>query len=391
MIGTKVNYISVLKDWCTFCALCGENPMHVSPNPKLVIYWFYSRLNKSQKGANSMDTWQSALSWLIHMIGGEPTYMKTRLFDMHKKVITKLHKKPTRTKLPFQLTWIVTWLKRTNVTPTTWWTCPFNDLMKSVLVLFIYFTISRPSEIYMTNKTENPNWEIITPGLQLGHVQMINELLHIEVWWYKNQEIRHVPKHIFISSPLCTNPNCKCRYLDFILMYQILRSRRIAQFRKLVRERENAPTWRSHVNIDNKLDKLGLGNDKFLFVDDTGTVWGPSQFSTLFRNIRATVGMSNPHFFPPYSLKNGSMSMVNLQDIPLLKVIKFVAWSVKRLPHMSQRYIKIGVDEMSTIPYEMIHGVIRNGDKRTCCDLSDRPLTPFNLSNAAEMTKMWQH
>ncbi len=388
IIDTKCNYISVLKDWCIFAALNGVEPMDENPLPKNVIYWYYTRLNRLKKGANSIETWQSALKWLIRCLGATPTFTDSWIYHRHKEAIEKLHKVPTAKKLPFRLDWIYKWACKIGVTPQTWQTCNFDDLLKVFYILIIYFTISRPSEIHFTDKTENADWEIITTGLRLKDVRMFNQLLHIQVWWYKNQEFRNVPKHIYIDSPTCTASSCKCRVLDFYTMFPIVIQRR-RQMCELLKCKLSSVSTRNRYSLIQAIEKLQCSGENLIFVNSKGSVWNGPKLSKLFKEIKSLLKIPNPEFYPPYSLKNGAMSMVNLQQIPLLKTIKYVAWSVKSLPHMSQRYIKINIQDMCTIPYEMIHGAIKDGDKSKCIDLSNNNLVPFDLRETPEISQMW--
>ena len=388
ILATKCNYVSVMKDWCTFAALHGIEPMDENPNPKNIIYWFYTRLNRLKKGANSIETWQSAFKWILQCMGATPTFTLSWLYNRHKEAIEKLHKVPTTKKLPFRLDWIYKWACKIGVTPQTWHTCDFDDLLKVFYILIIYFTISRPSEIHFTNKTENTDWEIITTGLQLRDVQMFNHLLHIKVWWYKNQEFRNVPKHIYIDSPTCSVYSCKCRVLDFYSMFSIVIQRRRRLRDSLISKLSNVSN-RNRSSLLIAIKKLKCSRKNLIFVDSKGSVWNGPKLSKLFDEIKSLLKIPNPQFYPPYSLKNGAMSMVHLQEIPLLKTIKYVAWSVKSLPHMSQRYIKINIQDMSTIPYEMIHGAIKDGDKSKCIDLSNKNLVSFNLRDAPVISQMW--
>ena len=395
-IGTKVNHISIIKDWFRFCAKVGLNPMLKKPVPKTITYWMYDRTNRMVKGANSIDTWLSAFNFLIRCVGGTPSYT-TPDFNRRKAILIKLHTIPRTIRLPFPLLWIIKWIKRIGVTPLTWTTCDYDDLYKVLLILFIFFTISRPGEIYFSNKTENEQWDIITTGLCWKDIKFHGELMTLQINWYKNQEHHGVPKEINILPPVCTKAECHCHLLNFPKMFLVAKARRARLYANLLASELNAIRYphaqRGHPmskKFKKKLKHLRNRSNDQVFVTSQGSVWGYTRMRKLTKEIHTIIKTKRPKMYPPYAFKGGAMSLVNQQKIPLLKVIKYVQWSVKSLPHMSQTYISISVPEMAIIPYEMIHGAIRNGDKSQCVDLSNQKLVPFDLNDAKEQDNMWE-
>ena len=387
-IGTKCNHISIIKDWLIFCAKTGLDPFSLNPIPKCIIYWLYDRTNRMVKGANSIDTWLNGFNFLIYCLGGRPCY-RTEDFKRRKAILIKLYSKPRTPTLPFPLLWLIKWIKCIGVTPLTWYTCEYDDLFKVLLVLFIFFTISRPGEIYYSNKTENINWDIITTGLCWKDITFSGNLMTLSINWYKNQVHYNVPKLIHIVPPVCLRSDCHCRILNFPKMFIVAKARRQALFtRLLLRRARRGPTISNA--FQKKLKYLATNPNDQVFVTKEGSVWGYTRMRNLMREIHGKIKTKRPKMYPPYTLKRGAMSLVNQQKIPLLKVIKFVNWSVKSLPHMSQTYISISIPEMAVIPYEMIHGAIRNGNRANCVDLSNQKLVPFDLSDAKEQEDMWK-
>ncbi len=366
--------------------------MDPKPNPMHIIYFCYDRTSRMPKGANSIENWLRAFNFLIKSQKEVPCF-RTEEFNRHKKALVKFHSQPRTQKLPFKLIWLVQWARAIGVTPTTWFSCDYNALMKVLIVLITFFTISRLGEIYFTDKTENKEWDIITTGIKFGDVSFgnkhyCNDVMSIEVNWYKNQQHYNVPKRIHIEEPICSNYSCKCQFLNFHRMYKIALSRRRAMHRKLSSEVELGA--RLSAKFRKKLDNLAIAPDKYVFVNTDGSIWRETKMRETFCQIRNIIQMRKPECYPPYSAKVGAMSLVNQQEIQLLKVIKYVAWSIATLPHMSQTYISISEAEMATIPYEMIHGKIQYGDRTRCVDLSGTKLIPFDLRDAPEQARMWK-
>ncbi len=172
-LGTKENHIVIIKDWFRFCAKIGVYPYTKNPKPLHIIYFCYDRAGRMRKGANSIENWLAAFNFMILSLNGTPSF-RTLIFNRHKKALVKFHSQPRTVKLPFKLKWLAQWARAIGVTPLTWYTCDFNNLIKVLIVLTIFFTISRPGEIYFTNKTENEEWDIITTGIRFGDVSFSN-------------------------------------------------------------------------------------------------------------------------------------------------------------------------------------------------------------------------
>ncbi len=57
-----------------------------------------------------------------------------------------------------------------------------------------------------------------------------------------------------------------------------------------------------------------------------------------------------------YSLRIGATSLCNQQEIDILKLLKYVAWSINSLHHVANRYVLFEPLDLSIIPFEMLHG-----------------------------------
>ncbi len=51
------------------------------------------------------------------------------------------------------------------------------------------------------------------------------------------------------------------------------------------------------------------------------------------------------------------MSICNQQQMDMLKVLYYVAWSLESMPHVSNRYCQYQESDFAQIPFEMFHGV----------------------------------
>ncbi len=78
------------------------------------------------------------------------------------------------------------------------------------------------------------------------------------------------------------------------------------------------------------------------------------------------------------------MSICNQQQMDMLKVLYFVAWSLESMPHVSNRYCQYEEWNFAEIPYEMYHVVeidyrIRINRRET--DLKDFEWHKTDLAN----------
>jgi len=319
---------------------------------------------------NSFKSWQSALVWWVEANDLQPQFKFHRFYRKIKTTMVKLYKRKRKLRKPINIYWIVGWLKSKNITPTTWDTIDLDLLTESLLILLLFFSMSRPSEITFTDNTENVAWEIITTGLQWGTMKFYTNdsnyresYLLLTINWYKNQEFRGKPKLIYMAPPICNNKFCHCmNFLDFYGMAKMLKFRRS--------------------NLTNCSMNLGVNNNNFVFVGKNGKIWRPSIFTRLTKDILRVNNVHDPENYAPYSFRIGSMSLAHQQEIDLLKVMRYVVWSIDNLPHVSNRYIRFSIQLLKTIPFELIHG--RGG----LINRSDRIKIPtFNLWDNNEASR----
>ncbi len=62
-----------------------------------------------------------------------------------------------------------------------------------------------------------------------------------------------------------------------------------------------------------------------------------------------------------YSTRIGAVSLCRKQQIDILKIIKYVIWSIKTVPHVSAKYMRYKRKQLQIVPFEMIHGADKVG------------------------------
>ncbi len=180
-----------------------------------------------------------------------------------------------------------------------------------------------------------------------------------------------------MQSPLCGDSKCNCIYFNFIRILRVLKQRRHNLMKKL-----------QQIYLSGNLNKtqtkqfrnLGTKPDNYIFVGQNGAIWSTYHLRPIMKQVQQVVGMQTPQAYPLYCIRIGAMSLVNQQKMDLLKVLRFVAWSINNLPHVSARYINFQSKELRTIPFEMIHGALeKNG---SYIDRSSSTLKTFDLADA---------
>ena len=262
-IGTKRNYVSLLKQWWVFNLEHGFDPFKPTINPEIAIFWMFDRAYRLGS-ANSHTSWSAALSWWVRSHHLKPVFYDNQYYRNCKRALIRLHLKSRKTRLPLQIKWIVNWIKKLNCVPETWNTIDLDTLTTVILLLLNYFTLSRPNELTFTDKTENKEWEIKTTGLKWSDI-VFNEnsvcksdwFLTLRVKWFKNQIYYGEPKIVFMHVPCCSKGTAcksKCYLLDFYSMLKILRVRRYKLFTELNSKQNGTNSWRKRRN------NLGIGH-----------------------------------------------------------------------------------------------------------------------------------
>ncbi len=367
-----------MKSWWGYNLEHGCNPFKSQIDPYMAIYWMYDRVRRLGS-CNSYKSWSSALSWWVEAHDGSPKYYYHPFYKRVHSTMLTLYLIPRKVRLPARIDWISQYLDSLGVRPDTWSYVDLEILEKAWCILMTFFSISRPSEVLHTDSTENVEWEIIATGLRWGDVTLHNmekpyckQYMRIKIEWYKNKVHRNQPKYIYMAPPICNEPNCKCQKMDFFAMFKILRKRRNDHFQTLQRNMKYPLTQTSRKMLAN----LKTAPMNYIFVGKKGEIWRPQKLTEIMDELKEVVKMKNPSHYIPYSLRIGATSLCNQQQIDLLKLLKYVGWSINDLPHVSNRYIMFGIRELKLIPFEMIHG--RNNPGGRNIDRSHKKLTLFN-------------
>ncbi len=354
--------MSYLHDYWQYCLLHGWDPLEKDPTPSQVIYWMRNKIERVGS-ARSIGNWQSAIMfWCRNNLVFSPKWIKDGFYNQCYNTFVALHNKQPVLRDPLKVEWMVKYFRKKGVTPATWATVDLFILKKCFLLLIVFFSISRPFEITFTDKTENAQWEIITTGLKWSDISLNNtnkpylrQFLHLVIHWYKNQLDREVPKDIWMSPPICNKPSCLCHQLDYVAMYKVLKQRCIEYNMQLQRNNSSDFARKNKLLIQN----TQVIDTNYVFVGANGALWRPSMVNEIVKDLKRVLNLKQN--LKGYSTRIGAVSLCRQQQIDILKIIRYVIWSIKNVPHVSAKYMRYNRKQLQIVPFEMLHGADKQG------------------------------
>ena len=214
-----------------------------------------------------------------------------------------------------------------------------------------------------------------------NHPNYSQSSLDITINHYKNQMFRNNPKHILMAPPTCYKKRCRCHKLDFHGILRMIIERR-QQYVQTLRIRLKLSTDNKvRARLTKQIQNLSLTSSNYLFVGENGSIWTPSMFTKIVKEFVENTKPQNATSITSYSFRIGGTTLAHHQLIDLLRLCRYIAWSVEAMPHVSARYIAFRPQELMSIPFEMVHGAILS-DRLSCIDRSHLKMKVFNPWNA---------
>ncbi len=96
-----------------------------------------------------------------------------------------------------------------------------------------------------------------------------------------------------------------------------------------------------------------------VFVGANGSIWGPPKVNEIVKELKRVLNLKKN--LKGYSTRIGAVSFCRKQQIDILKMIKYVIWSIKSVPHVSAKYMRYKRKHLQIVPFEMIHGADKAG------------------------------
>ncbi len=386
-IGSQLNDVSNLRSFWEYCIQFGGpncDPFALDPDPIIVAYWMMNKAIENGN-SNSRRNWMSGVtSWgKIHF--HDQTFFKHKFFQNIWKLLetryNKNHVNPP--KAPVLLKMIVDYLKLIGCVPENYGDYNVHILRVGFYILINYFSISRPFELTITDQTVDEEIQIIMTGLRWGDIKLVRHseytknYLELTINWFKNQKDRSEPKIIWMSTPVCGNKKCICIYCDIIKLWRVYKTACIRYY-KVIQDKA-----RIQMDKYGKLSSLlrkqikncAVTAKNYVFVGKNGAIWRPEKLNELIKDLANKLNLKNPERYRGYSVKVGAVSLCRQQNLDMLKVMRYVQWSVNNLPHVVARYISYEREELQIIPFEMIHG--RNIPGGHCKNLRNDKYLPI--------------
>lgn len=369
---TKKNYATLILSYVQFCAESDTPPFHdQSLNADAVRYWMQTRI-WILGSSNSHASWSAALSWLCKCNGfpfKPPLHQREPKYAFWYEMAKPAFQTKTAKKSPINSRHLIYYIKhRLKIDPRHLSRAKYDSLLKALALSMIFLTMSRCMEILYSDKTEDATIRKISTGVKWQHIRVsarpgfrTKEQLHIEIPWFKNQTDRDTPKRITMCCSTCTLSieKCDCHYLAILPYLSELHNRRrnITKNPGKLRAKGNKPF------SEKAKTNLGIRGKDYVFVSERGSVLGYSFIYRTIKELKECCGLTN--LLPkitPHSLRIGATSLAHHQGIDPLRVMRYVEWRPGKDPTMHARYVAYTVVQLSTIPYEILHGTLQFGE-----------------------------
>lgn len=372
VLATKRNYASCIMDYLRFCHDNEEPPViGDSLNPTAVRFWMQTRVWQLDS-SNSHKTWSAALTWLCqcyNLPASPPLHQRDPDFAFWYNGVKRSAHRKTQAKQPLRACHLWRYIRdKLDIVPGQLHKARYDNLVKACALVTIFLTMSRCMEVLWSDKTEKKEVREIITGLRWRDITFTKDAkarggmtLTIKVRWFKNQEDRRVPKIITMVTPCCgaTTKGCVCPFFDIFAQLREMKRMRANRFADITPFRASGKGTLGH----NQQKNLGHGPDDFVFVNARGTILKYRFISALIKDVVIFNKIDTSKLkITPHSLRVGATSLAHHQRIDPLKVMRYVEWMPSQSPTMHAHYVRYTEEQLSLIPYEMLHGSLQFGE-----------------------------
>ena len=372
MITTKRGYATLVISFLQYCE-DNDEPAFIgkSINPWAAMFWM-QWMAFMRGSSNSHKSWSASLTWLCAMLGAPsmpPLHQRHTDFALFWKRIKVAGRKKTKVKAQMQARHIWRYLRDClKIDPDRLWLSSYDTLIEALLLVMMFLTMSRCTELLWSDKSDKVR-KIIT-GVRFKHVDIrirsgfrTDKVMTIEVVWFKNQQDRTLPKKVWMVTPCCGHSvkKCVCPFFAIMKLYEQIhtfRRNRMKNPKPFCNGKKVSPlSAKAAENLD-------IGDDNFLFVNSRGTILGYSFLYRLTRKVAAFNGLLNDELkMSPYSIRIGATSLAHHQNIDALKMMRWVEWQPgTACPTMHAHYVRYTVQQLSLVPFELLHGTLQFGE-----------------------------
>ena len=354
--ATIIAYLAPIRRFIAFCTRYNYSIFNVPYDPKLMQYWVASECRRVNNAA-SLTSWESAIKYFSLCITNKSNdqWYKHPQYRTFRRRIRFRYQLPPTEKLPFTLQHLVNYTRARNVTPETYWTAPYDDIVEITWLQLLFTTLSRPCELLKSpgNATKRglrySDFRYRRPGKARYWRLMV---LH-----YKNQRARRVPKELTISDTRCSHgkrsngTHCNCYYINPYHLFYVLLKRREQLYRRPNLSRR-------------QLRNLNTTADDHIFVRSTGEIMTTRNTNDVIRDMARTLGVLEPEKYSEYSLRVGGATHCTAAGIPDGLMYRYVGWDPSRLPDSGRRYVRPPLELRLRFPYFLLHGFVNEFNKQ---------------------------
>ena len=342
------------------------DPNIVPADPLFLQFWISARAG-SEGNISSLKTWTAAINWLHELNNVQSTYKEDRHYRLFITQIKRQYGKRAVKRLPFMIDHIVAYLRLLGVVPGRYHTVPFDHLLYGFMALAMFFTMSRPSELFRSLNGYNDQ------GITMKDVIVHKRQGRIRyfvftVKKYKNQQFRQDPKFIPFGRihDACSSSDCLCALVDVFRVGRAYMKRRAVRARKWSKCNKNP---------------FSLQQENPLFVNSRGKEQTTKDLRIVANRIASASDVDEAYRYTGYSFRIGGTTLASNQGVSHARILQFVGWAENRLPDASHHYIQDSRLKLSSVPRSMIHGKHKLSASKPNADF-DRVYDPWATSRA---------
>ena len=364
-MNTYTHYMSSLRRLIGFLIEVGDHPMAVPFDPEVMMYWIASE-SLRHNSVQSLTTWEAAARWYGLMLGVENDHWRQNpRYKQFRAGIKKNMWRPPVQQLPITIEFILAFARIHKLHVDNLYNVPFDLLARFTVLLWFFFTMSRPSEV-LRHTQRGTDY-----GLELGDIRLVclirgdAKAYEVTVDRFKNMTTKQSVKKIYIRDPACGDPKCdKCPYLNLVRCFNIYRHRRKRLWRQAL------PGTRR--------DRLDTTNPKnAAFVLHSGQILTASKMQATVHDVVRAVGITTTARYSNYSCRIGGTTHAARTHICHSKILQYVGWAIQKLPDMAHRYTTYPPQALQWMAHDMIHGIgTPNGRHSQFLDVFD-PWTAY--------------
>lgn len=348
-MGTLTHYCAPLRRFHYFAKTIRIDPCKPPFDVEEMIFFIASEVIRNCS-VQSLTTWEGSILWLHRLLNSDnDSWRQHQRYKVFRKTIKKEFERPPTQQFPIMIEHLWRYSRTHDLRISNISNLSFNMIALWTTVLWLYLTISRPSEI-LRESYRSANLY----GLTLADIALMElvrgepKCYRVVVDKFKNQSFRLQQKVIYIRTTDCGTAKCdKCDRFDLTKWFSGYRHIRKKRALRL-------PPGK----VRQRLDVSNTANAAFVL--DNGELIRPKHIDEIVKAIAQTSNIRNLKPYTPYSLRVGGTTHAARVGICHSKILQYVGWSVGSLPNMLHRYTTYPPRILQYFAQEMVHRPIQH-------------------------------